>query len=57
MFVEGCLIGKWVVIHVICIGLVLRVRNFFIGDVLVGHNGIEGRMLGFIERKLLVVEI
>lgn len=35
-------------IHVTCIGLVLGVENFFIINVLVGHSGIEGRMLGFI---------
>lgn len=29
--------------------------NFFKGDVLVGHIGIGGRMLGFIGRILLVV--
>lgn len=44
-------------IHVICIGLVLRVKNFFIVGVLVGRNGIEDRMLGFIGRRLLVVGI
>lgn len=48
---------EWVVIHVICIGLVSRVKNFFIVGVLVGHNGIEDKMLGFIRRKLLVVGI
>ena len=35
-------------IHVICIGLVLGVGSFFIVSILVGHNGIGGRMLGFI---------
>ena len=45
------MIGKWVVICVICIGLVLEVKNFFIADVLVGHSEIEDRMLGFIGRK------
>lgn len=44
-------------IHVICIGLVLKVENFFIIDVLAGHNGIEDMMLGFIRKKLLVVKI
>ena len=48
MFVGGCLIGGWVVRHVIYIGLVLGVRNIFIVGVLVGHNGIGGKMLGFI---------
>lgn len=52
MFEGECLIGEWVVIHVICIGLVLGVKNFFIINVLVGHSEIEGRMLGFIERRL-----
>lgn len=37
-------------IRVICIGLVLGVGNFFIVSVLVGRNGIGGRMLGFIGR-------
>lgn len=37
-------------IRVICIGLVLGVENFFIISVLVGRNGIGGRMLGFIGR-------
>ena len=55
MFVGGCLIGKWVVIHVICIGLVLEVKNFFVTDALVGHSEIEDRMLRFIGRKLLIV--
>ena len=44
-------------IHVICIGLMLGVKNFFIVGVLVGHNGIEDKMLGFIRRRLLVVGI
>lgn len=57
MFVGGCLIKRWVVIRVICIGLVLKVENFFIIDVLAGHNGIEGMMLGFIRKKLLIVKI
>ena len=35
-------------IRVICIGLVLGVGSFFIISVLVAHNGIGGRMLGFI---------
>ena len=48
MFVGGWLIGEWVVIRVIYIGLVLGVGSFFIISVLVGHNGIRGRMLGFI---------
>lgn len=39
-------------IRVTCIGLVLGVENFFIIGVLVGHSGIEGRMLGFIEMIL-----
>lgn len=50
MFVGGYLIGEWAVIHVICIGLVLGVGNFFIVSVLIGRSGIEDRMLGFIER-------
>ena len=39
-------------IRVICIRLVSGVRSFFIINVLIGHNGIEDRMLGFIERRL-----
>ena len=35
-------------IRVICTGLVLGARSFFIVSVSVGHNGIEDRMLGFI---------
>lgn len=54
MFVGGCLIGKWVVIRVICIGPVLVVENFFIVDVLVGRSEIEDMMLGSIGKKLLV---
>lgn len=50
MFVGGCLIGGWVMIRVICIVLVLRVKNFFIVNVLVDRSGIEGRMLEFIGR-------
>lgn len=37
-------------IRVICTGLVSGVKNFFIVDVLVGRNEIEGRMLEFIGR-------
>lgn len=37
-------------IHVICIVLMLGVKNFFIVNVLVGRSEIEGMMLGFIER-------
>lgn len=48
MFVGECLIREWGVIHVIYIGLMLGVGNFFIVNVLVGHSGIEGRMLEFI---------
>lgn len=54
MFVGGCLIEKWVVIRVICIGPVLVVKNFFIIDVLVGRSEIEDMMLGSIGKKLLV---
>ena len=50
MFVGGCLIGEWVVIRVIYIGLVLGAGSFFIINVLVGRNEIGGRMLGFIGR-------
>lgn len=57
MFVGECLIERWVVIHVICIGLMLRVKNFFIGDVLVGRSGIEDMMLGFIGKRLLTIMI
>lgn len=52
MFEGECLIEGWAVIHVICIGLVLGVKNFFIISVLVDRSGIGGRMLGFIERRL-----
>jgi len=40
------------VIRVICIGLVSEVSSFFIVNVFIGHNGIEDRMLRFIERRL-----
>ncbi len=39
-------------IRVIYIRLVLGVESFFIINVLIGHSGIEDRMLGFIKRKL-----
>ena len=40
-------------IRVICIRLVSGVRSFFIINVLIGHNGIEDRMLGFIEKEIV----
>lgn len=52
----GCPLKKLVWRYVICIVLVLRVENFFIEDVLIGHIGIGGRMLGFIRKLLIVIE-
>ena len=41
--------------RVICIGLALVVGSFFEVNVLVDRIGIEGRMLKFIGKRLLVV--
>ena len=40
-------------IHVICIGLVLGVGNFFRVNVSVGHTRVGGKMLKFIGRKIV----
>lgn len=50
-FPPGKLVGKCI----ICIMLVLVGGNFFIGGVLVGRIGSEGRMLVPIERLLIGV--
>lgn len=55
MFGAEYLLLRWVMRHVICIGLRLGGENFFIVGVLVDHIEIGGRMLGFIERLRLIV--
>lgn len=50
-FPPGKLVGRCI----IRIVLVLVGGNFFIGGVLVGRIGSEGRMLGLIERLLIGV--
>lgn len=55
MFVEECLILYLVVRWVKCRRLALTIGSFFRVNVLVDHMKIEGRVLKFIPKILLVV--
>lgn len=48
--IEGeCLIRRLALTHIMCIVLVLVLKNFFIISILVDRSGIVDRMLRFIE--------